>query len=243
MVNKKFLHDLQELIKTIDLLVDSETRNNISDISEENDDIDDVVLEVGVEKTNAFVTMIEQIAMERVRLQGGDQRNIPGVSEIIGEEYRIDYNNLKSTVRNFENDCEKAMKVGQCWEYFYTGFMVGISNESPGQLRCVADSFIRKISKEIKAVETYRKLGEENSKEYTDLQNKCLVIHYISRKEFDERIKKYICMRLTTDKANSYADFMNGVDAAGYSGDPLTDYEDVIDNGDAWPESLKRDDE
>ena len=66
-------------------------------------------------ETAAFVLRIENLVIERVLLQKGNAGDYRKYGEVVGEEYRMDYNELKDRIADFEKKCESEMMVGQCW--------------------------------------------------------------------------------------------------------------------------------
>ena len=160
----------------------------------------------------AFVLRIENIAIQRVRLQGGDPRDIPSHGVDIGKEYEIDYNELKKLISNinFDEKCERYMKMGQCWEYFYHNFKCGVKSNVPGPIRLKARALFETMLEKRQELEPFE-IGRDQSKEYFRLQKECLTELQVPEAEFDERIQKY--MKTYNYSDSQYLQFKRGIDA------------------------------
>jgi len=169
------------------------------------------------DETNAFLFRIQNVVIERVRLQNGDTRDFGGYGEMVGEEYRMDYNELKGRIADFERKFQVEMTKRQYWEFFYMNFLVGIGNGKLGPIRRIASAFIDAAAQEIISRTSWEGIGMEKSSEYFRLRDECLSSCHIPGTEFDERIKKYI-----VDSVNGslgadteyYEKFKKGIDAS-----------------------------
>lgn len=211
-------------------------------------------VELGADPCYQFVDRIEQITMTRERPRSNDIRNIPGYGKIIGEEYRMDYNEMKGRIGDFEIKCHTFMTVGQCWEYFYPEFMAGIADENHGPIRAEASSFIEntvEIIADDGGASVCERLGREKSVEYHALRRACFSKYRVPASEFDERIGKYV-ITLIKDKyeigyaAISYEKFKKGIDAAELERAKAAldrkafDPSGFENSDDRWPEDLER---
>ena len=195
------------------------------------------------ETTNAFVMRIENLVIARVRLEKGDQRNIPAYGEMMGTEYRMDYNELKGRITDFERNCRGEMTLGQCWEYFYPRFMIGVASNNFGPIRTIASAFIDATAKELKTKTTWELIGKRKSREYFDLRDQCLSYYHVPGTEFDERIKKYIVISVNGSSGTGtgfYEKFKKGVDAANSERTQAAwNPDEYMGESDRWPDDLE----
>ena len=171
------------------------------------------------DETVAFVSRIEKLVVARVGLQRGNAGDCGRYGEVVGEEYRMDYNELKDRVVGFEEKFRYTMTCqhGQCWEYFYPVFMRGIGNDGLGPIQMTAREFIDATARELKNGTDWEGIGRKKSSEYFRLREVCLISFYVPGTEFDERIKKYIAVSVNGslgDDTRYYEKFKEGIDAA-----------------------------
>ena len=155
----------------------------------------------------------------------------------------MDYNELKDRIADFERKCKTEMTRGQCWEYFYAGFMVGIASDNFGPIRTIANAFIEATAHELKREINWGLIGRGKSSEYFHLRDQCLSSFFIPGTEFDERIKKYIVVSVNGPSGTGtgfYEKFKKGVDAANSERTQAAwNPDEYMGESDRWPDDLE----